>query len=167
MTSGAPSGGNAPPRASRIATVAWCEWRRPPLRRSAAGTMDTPWAGRRGCRSRCRFSSLEDVYKYVWAMIVRDIRVDDPIPPLRASAEAVHPRLSQPAGAVTARSRGQPAQKGPSGVWPVVLVPIGGPMMTCRVSMVTWPLSTSTTKWSSPRGAGPWRCSPTRLYFEP
>ena len=59
-------------------------------------------------------------------------------------------------------------QWGPSASWPVVLVPIGGPWTREPVStMKLLPPSTWAAKRSMPRGAGPPRFSPTRLYCEP
>src|SRR6516225_1623991 len=58
-------------------------------------------------------------------------------------------------------------QSGPSGLWFVVFVPIGGPRTRLPVSTMTLPPLTSNTKRSRPQGAGPACFSPTRLYFEP
>ena len=46
-------------------------------------------------------------------------------------------------------------------------MPTGTPMITTLVSMLMLLPEIVSTKWSSPRGAGPPCFSPTRLYFEP
>src|SRR5215470_7180054 len=58
-------------------------------------------------------------------------------------------------------------QSGPSGLWSMVFVPIGGPRTRLPVSTTMLPPDTSSAKRSRPRGAGPPTFSPTLLYFEP
>ena len=56
----------------------------------------------------------------------------------------------------------------PSWPWPVVSVPIGGPWNDGARVDDRWPRPrSSSAKRSRPRGAGPPRFSPTRLYFDP
>ena len=64
--------------------------------------------------------------------------------------------------------RPPPVQWGPSASWPVVFVPIAGPVTFLPVLIVTSPLAPIVAGWRSmPRGAGPAFFSPTRLYCEP